>query len=170
MLEAIERQTQRVTRALALTAVTCLLGVALLTMADVLLRWLFHAPIKGLIDAVSLLMAILSAACFPALILGRGNVTIRLIGDAAGRTARRALEAFGSLVTTAFFSLMAWQYVRFAAEMSASGERMAILKWPVGPWWWAVAAMIGVTAAVALLMTLRDIVGGRNQPSGGHSD
>ena len=136
-----------------------LLLLALLTVADVLLRWLFAAPLLGFVDAMSMLMAVIMAACLPALIAGRGNVTIRLLGHAGRPRLQRALEAFGALVTLAVFVLMAWQYVRYAAETTSAGERMGVLQWPVGPWWWAVAALIIVTALVALVVLVREIRG-----------
>jgi len=159
VLGGLERGIRRLTRAIALGAVACLLGLALLTVADVLLRWLFAAPIRGFVDVVSLAMAVIAAACFPALIANRGNVTIRLAEHAGGPGMRRALESFGAAVTLVLFALMAWQYVLYAAEMTSSGERLGILKWPVGPWWWAVAALIAFTALVALAVLAREIAG-----------
>lgn len=159
MLAGLERGIRRLAHWIALGAVACLLGLALLTAADVLLRWLFKAPIRGFIDVASLAMAVIAAACLPALVATRGNVTIRLLGRTGGPGLRRALETFGAAVTLAFFALMAWQYVRYAAEMTSSGERLGILKWPVGPWWWTVAALIIATALVALVVLAREAAG-----------
>jgi TRAP-type C4-dicarboxylate transport system permease small subunit len=102
---------------------------------------------------------VIVAACFPALLANRANVTIRLVGATGGPRLTRVLDAFGALVTVAFFGLMTWQYVGYAAEMTGAGERMAILHWPVGPWWWAVTAMVGATTLVGLIVLLREIKG-----------
>jgi TRAP-type C4-dicarboxylate transport system permease small subunit len=159
MLERLERQVSRLALGLALAATALLLGVAVLTMTDVLLRWLVAAPIRGLLDVVTVLTAVIVAACFPALLANRANVTIRLVGASGGPRLARVLDAFGALVTALFFGLMAWQYVGYAAEMTRAGERMAILRWPVAPWWWAVTAMIGATALVGLVVLAREIRG-----------
>ena len=159
MLASLEREVRRCAHWIALGAVGCLLGLALLTLADVLLRWLFASPIRGFIDVASLAMAVIAAACLPALVAERGNVTIRMVGHAGRPRLRRALESFGAIVTFVFFALMAGEYVRYASEMSSSGERLGILKWPVGPWWWVVAVLISATALVALVVLLREAAG-----------
>jgi TRAP-type C4-dicarboxylate transport system permease small subunit len=151
-MEGLERAAQRGARALALGAAALLLGVAILTLADVLLRWIFSAPIRGFLDLITLANAVIVAACLPALLVTRGNVTIRLVGDWLGPRVAFVLDAFGAFLTLVFFALMAWQYVRYSVEMTSAGERMAILKWPVGPWWWTVTAMIVVTVLAALVV------------------
>ncbi|HEX6321392.1 MAG TPA: TRAP transporter small permease [Burkholderiales bacterium] len=146
---------QSATRWLALGACACLLAIALGTLADVTGRWLFGAPIRGYNDFAALAIAVVCAAFFPALIAQRGNVTVRLVGLLLGRRASRALDTFGALVTFVFFAVMAWQYVRYAAEMARAGERTAILRWEVWPFWWAVALCIAATALVAVMMIFK---------------
>jgi TRAP-type C4-dicarboxylate transport system permease small subunit len=159
VLTALERHAGRVARLLALAAATCLLGVALLTMGDILLRWLFKAPIKGLQDITALACAVIVAAYFPALLARRGNVTIRLFGSFIGSRGTRLLETFGALVTAVFFALMTWKYVEHSAELTRAGESTVVLRWPTGPWWWVVTAMIAITALVALIVLAREMVG-----------
>jgi TRAP-type transport system small permease protein len=159
MLTTLERYVERITRVLALGAATCLLGVALLTMTDVLLRWLFKAPIKGIMDIAALSGAVILAAMFPALLAQRGNVTIRLLGSVCGPRVARLLDSFGALVTAGFFALMTWKYVEYSAEMTRANESTVVLRWPTGPWWWVVTAMIGITALVALIVFAREVAG-----------
>lgn len=149
------------TRWLALGACACLLAIAIGTLADVAGRWLFGAPIRGYNDFAALAIAVVCAAFFPALIARRGNVSVRLLGHVLGPRASRRLDRFGALVTLLFFAAMAWQYVRYAAEMARAGERMAILRWEVWPFWWAVALCIVATALVALAVLL----GGEGAPA-----
>lgn len=143
------------TRWLALGACVGLLVIAIGTLADVLGRWLFGMPIRGYNDFAALTIAVVCAAFFPALIAQRGNITVRLLGGALGPRASRVLDAFGAFVTFVFFAVMAWQYVRYATEMARAGERMAILRWEVWPWWWAVTLAIIATALVALAVLVR---------------
>jgi TRAP-type C4-dicarboxylate transport system permease small subunit len=155
-MERLEQALVRATRGVALAAVACLLGLAALTVADVLLRWLAGAPLRGFNDFAAVASAIVCAACFPALIARRGNVTIRFAGSLLGTRANRWLDAFGALVTALFFLAMTVQYARYSLELTGAGERMAILRWPTGPFWWAVTLMIAVTALVALAVFLLD--------------
>lgn len=152
----------RIARGLAVGAAAALLALALATVADVLLRWLFKAPIRGFLDVAALATAVIVAACFPALIVSRGNITIRLLGSLGGGRFARVLDAFGALVTAGFFSLMTWQYVRYAAEMTRAGETTAILRWVTWPWWWLVTASIAITALTAWVVFVRGAAGRRD--------
>lgn len=143
------------TRWLALGACACLLAIAIGTLADVLGRSLFGAPIRGYNDFAALAVAVTCAAFFPALIARRGNLTVTLLGRALGPRACRLLDGFGAFVTSAFFAAMAWQYVRYATEMARAGERMAILRWEVWPFWWAVTLAIVATAVVSLAVLFK---------------
>lgn len=168
MLEAIEQQVGRITRVLALAAATCLLAVAMLTMADVLLRWLFKAPIRGLMDVTALACAVIIASYFPALLARRGNITIRAFGGVGTGRIGRVLDTFGALVTAVFFALMTWKYIEYSIEMTQANEATVVLRWLTGPWWWVVTTMIGVTTLVALVVLARSFAGGSPAPTDTH--
>ena len=67
----------RFTRRVAFIGLVGLLAVAIATMVDVLLRWLFNSPIEGYEDVSQLLFAVIIAACFPAGLIQGRNITIR---------------------------------------------------------------------------------------------
>lgn len=136
---------------LAAAAVLGLLALAVGTAADVAGRYLFATPIRGFNDLVPLAGAVLLAACMPHVVARRGHIVVDALGQRLGPRAERALNAFGALLTTLFFVLMGWQYVRYAAELRDTGDVMPILRWPVWPWWAAVAACIVTTAVVGAL-------------------
>jgi TRAP-type transport system small permease protein len=160
LLANLERHIDRLALLLALAAAACLLVLALLTMADVLLRWLFSAPIHGLGDFSALVTSVVVAGCFPMLMARRGNVTIRLLGGWLGPRAGRVLDSFGALVTAVFFSLMTWQYIRYSAEMTQANEATPILRWLVGPWWWVVTTLIAIATFAGLVVLVRELTGG----------
>jgi hypothetical protein len=92
---------------------------------------------------------VLLAGCMP-LALARGShIAVTLVGDRLG--CGRMLDRFGRLMTLLFFALMGWQYLRYAAEMKVTGQTMAVLRWPVWPWWGAVALLVLAGAVVGLL-------------------
>ena len=136
----------RLARALAVAATLGLLALALCTAADVTLRYLFARPIPGFIDVAALAGAVLLAACMPHVVACRGNIAVDFVGAHFGPAATRRLNRFGALVTATFFALMAWQFVRYAIDLRQTGETMAVLRWPVWPWWGAVALCIALAA------------------------
>lgn len=150
-MSRLARLTRDLARGLARAAVLGLLVLAVGTTIDVVMRYAFARPIPGFGDVTALGGAVLLAACMPWVVASRSNIVIDLLGRAAGRRTRRRLDAFGEVLAFVFFAVLAWQYVGFALDMYRSGERMAILRWPVWPWWTGVAACIAVTAWVALM-------------------
>lgn len=142
-------RAERLAAALATIAVSGLLALAILITVDVCLRYFFASPIRGFFDVQSLAFAVLLAGCMP-LALARGShIAVTVVGDRVG--GGRVLDRFGRLMTLLFFALMGWQYLRYAAEMKETGQTMAVLRWPVWPWWGAVAVLILVAALVAVV-------------------
>ena len=130
------------TRRVAFVGLIGLLAVAIATMVDVLLRWLFNAPIEGYEDVTQLLFAVIIAACFPAGLIQGRNITIRFLGKGLGPRATLWLEALGAIATFAFFTVVAWQIAAFALEETVKHRFTQTLEMPTAPWWWVVAAIL----------------------------
>lgn len=146
--------TTRVSRAIALIGLAGLLVLALATVLDVFLRWLFNKPIVGLNDTYSMFAAIVIASSFPLCIAQRGNITIRFFGKFLGSRVSNLFEAFGNLVTCAVFSIMSWQLWLYADQLLHDGETTWILNWPVSPWWRGITILVMVNVPVTLVMAL----------------
>jgi len=150
MSARVHRLASQFAESLAGVAVVGLLVLAMVTGFDVLMRFVFRAPIRGMTDITMVAAAVLLSACLPHVVASRANITVMFIGRALGPTAFRVLNFFGSLVTCLFFIVMAWQCALYALDMYVAGETMPTLRWPVWPWWAAVAICISLTAVVAL--------------------
>jgi TRAP-type C4-dicarboxylate transport system permease small subunit len=146
-----EKISSMITRGIALIGLALLLLIALATVLDVLMRWLFNSPIVQLSDTYSLFMALILASCFPLCIYNRGNVTIRFIGNALGPRVRNIFDAFGNLVTMIVFALMAWQFWLYTDQMALDGETTWVLSWPASPWWRAVTILIIICVPVTMV-------------------
>jgi len=154
-LSTLHRRAFTFSELLAGCAIAGLLLLAMVTTLDILLRYLFASPIHGLADVTALAAAVLLAACMPYVVASRGNIMIDFLGRLLGRQAHRGLNLLGAAITGLFFAAMAWQCARFALDMKANGEVMAILRWPVWPWWTVVAGFIALTTLIAFA-TLTD--------------
>lgn len=133
---------QRAASAVALLGAGAILLIALAVMADVLMRFLFNAPILAVDDLTGIFMAVAIACCLPAGIAGKQLVTIRLFGRAAGDATGPWLDCFGDGVSLIFFIVLAWQFVLFARDASASGLGSPVLQIAQAPWWWAVSFVL----------------------------
>ena len=122
LVDSLERATIRATRVIALIGLAALLILAIITMADVGMRWLFNSPLEVVADTNRLMVAIVIATFFPMAIAERHHVTIRFLGTALGPRASAWLDLFGSVFTTAFFAVLAWQLILYTRDLFANGE------------------------------------------------
>jgi TRAP-type C4-dicarboxylate transport system permease small subunit len=153
----------RLARLAAVLGSGLLLALSLAITGNILLRWLFAAPVHAVADLATLVTAVAIAAATPLCFLRRGNITVTLLGDVSARLTPvigRALDLFGALVTLALMSAMAWQLVRYAVQASSSGATTLVLRWPTAPFWWAVAGFFVFAALCTALAVLR----GRSVP------
>lgn len=134
-----------------------LIIVALVTLVDVVGRWLFSAPIDGLSEINRLTVAVITATFFPSALVERHHISIRFLGGWLGATANHVLETFAALVTFAFFTLMGWQFVVYTDELVAGGQTTWTLGWSVGPWWGATTAFLLLCIPIQLLVLVRQL-------------
>ena len=107
-LDLIHRRSLAITQRIALAGVVAMLAVALLTVGDVLARWLANRPIHGLNEMVGMGMAVAVAATFPAGAAQRVNLIIDLLQDRIGNHALGWLKAVAALLLLA----LAWWLLR----------------------------------------------------------
>jgi TRAP-type transport system small permease protein len=131
----------RSTSWIALVGAIGMLVMAIAIMIDVLLRWLFSAPLHGLEDISSLTFAVVIATSFPAGLVQRRNVSVRLISQALPRFSEW-LELLGALALLAFFTIMGWQFFVFTLDLTINWHRTLTIELPQAPWWWVTTTII----------------------------
>ncbi|QOL80970.1 TRAP transporter small permease [Pseudooceanicola spongiae] len=156
-MKMIWTRSHLLARGLALLGFTGLLILALMTTTDVLMRWLFKAPIQGVNDVSSVVMAVVIAACIPANLAMKQNIRVEVFGSLGGKTLHRLLEALSSALTLLFILLIAWEFVPYAASLQANGDRTWVLGWPVWPWWSVAALMMWLAAFVQAMVFVFDL-------------
>lgn len=140
------------TRWLALIGVVGLVAVALVTIGDVLLRWLFNMPVDGVSEISRLVVAVSIASFFPMALAERHHVSIEFLGAALGKRGRLWLDVFAHLATSAFFLVLGWQFILYTIEMRESGETTWLLGWQVAPWWLVTTVFMLICIPVQLVI------------------
>lgn len=146
----------KVSRAMALIGFLGLLILALMTSVDITSRWLFGAPLHGVNDVSAIVMAVVIAACVPANLAARQNITVEFLGNMLGPRGKAFLDGFGGLFTLAFIALMAWQFIPYSMEVTLSGQTTWVLKLPIAPGWWIATALLLISVPVQLVIVLFD--------------
>ncbi|MFN3524715.1 MAG: TRAP transporter small permease [Paracoccus sp. (in: a-proteobacteria)] len=157
-LAQLESGLSSVARGLALLGFAGLLLLASMTTLDVLLRWLFSAPIQGVNDVSAIVMAVVIASCIPANLATRQNIQVEILGPALGPAANRFLRFFSSMVTLAFIVVLAWKFIPYTEGLMTSQRRTWVLGWTIWPWWAAATLFLWCAVAVQILVTLDDAI------------
>ncbi len=166
-LDRPESRSDLVARLCALFGMLALVAFVLMTMIDVLMRWLFNSPINGVADTGPLIVAIVAVAFFPLSLAGRHHVSIGFLGGLLGPRAKAWLEAFASLVTGVFFVLLAWQIVRYTIELRQLGQTTWVVQIPIAPWWVLVSFFMVVCVAVQVSVVIAEFSRAKNWRAGG---
>jgi TRAP-type C4-dicarboxylate transport system permease small subunit len=157
------RRLDRITQNVAIVGFCGLVVMALLITWDGMARYLNAPRISGFADYGEVVFPLVIASCFPAGLLRQTNVTVRVIGTAAGGRVNAALELFGAIVTLAFFGLLIWQFIHLADQYQSGGRTTRTIGIPLAPWWYATIAVMALCVPVQAYVTwawLRALVQG----------
>jgi tripartite ATP-independent transporter DctM subunit len=152
LLAVLEARCILVTQRVALVGVLGMLFIAFSTIADVLLRWLFNAPIAGMGEATSMALAVAVAACLPAGAAQRVNLTVELLNDRVSPRTLARLKVFGQVLLLVFYMLLAWRIGEYAHTLQARNAVTVYLAIPMAPFMWVVAFFLAASALVQALM------------------
>ncbi len=147
-LAALERWTRHVSRVFASIGLLTLIGYAMLTLADGVLRSLASMPIDAVRDLGGLVAALAVLCCFPQAFLQRSNITIRLAHGLLGARAGRAFDVFAAALVAATMVLMAWRFIVYAGQVARAHEATFMLSVPTGPFWYAASVLVCLATAV----------------------
>ena len=146
-MRRIDGWLRATTRLLAVVGMLALFANAFAVVLDAFLRSAFAAPIDRLSDVSGMIFVIAAACCVPAATANRSHITIRALEGRLGPRARAAIETFAALLATLVFALVTWQLGIYVGEVSASGQTLSQIDFPVAPLWVFVTACIGLATA-----------------------
>lgn len=159
MVIRLEHFVREFSKWLALLGLLGLVALALVTIADVMMRWLFASPIDGVSDLYRLIIAVVVASFFPSAFAERSHIAIHFLSAILRTRGRRIMAAFAALVTFGYACVLAWQLVRYTGEVYATGETTWLLGISVTPWWMAATAFIVLCVPVQLVVFMVEASG-----------
>jgi TRAP-type C4-dicarboxylate transport system permease small subunit len=116
-----------------MVASAALVGMMLLTCADVFMRYLFSKPIIGTYDLVSLMGAVLASFAMPYTMLKKGHVAVEILIQYLSRGKQLIIETFTHLIGISLFLVLVWQAILLSRDMKAAGEVTPTLLLPFYP-------------------------------------
>jgi TRAP-type C4-dicarboxylate transport system permease small subunit len=156
MLQTLERTALIATRALSVVGLTALMSLAVMTIADGLMRWIANQPIEGVRDLGGLAIALAIACCFPVVMVEKGNITVRL-AESVSPTLSRVLDVFAAVLVCGVLAALTWQIWLYAGKLAHARETTFVLQIPVAPFWFGVSAILACAVIVQAIVAIRSV-------------
>jgi len=125
-----------------------LVVLMLLTVVDVVSRYLFDWPLRGAFEITELMLLVLIFAGLPLVSHADEHVTMDFIDHFLGGGGRIGLIRIVHALTAAVMGLLTWLTWRKAVVIGGYGDHTDVLKIAIAPFVYFMAGMIGVTGAV----------------------
>jgi len=152
-------------RFLAYASVTVLIAVALATVVDVVLRYVFNAPLFGLQDAAELGLLAVVFLAMPYCGLTGGHVAIDILVERLGAGLRLGALFFARLVGIMVFGILAWRAALAAQQAERFDAASNLLLIPHAPFFWLIAACAALYAIIQIVETAILLARGDANPS-----
>jgi TRAP-type C4-dicarboxylate transport system permease small subunit len=137
-------------RVLGAAAAVLLFGLMVLTTADVIGRYIFNWPLRGAFELTELFLLALIFAGLPLASRADEHVTLDFIDMTLGEKGRLRLRRLIDFVCGAIILGLAWRVWIKAGKIAGYADTTEVLRLPVGPFVYFMAAMVAVTGVVHL--------------------
>ena len=125
----------------------CMMSV---TFVDVVLRYLFNAPLRGSFEVTELMLVVLIFAALPLVSRHEEHVVMDFLDRYLGPRIYRALRALEHVVCAAVMSGLGWLLWQKAGKLAAYGDTTSVLRIELAPFVYAIALLLFVTALIHL--------------------
>ena len=132
-----------------------ILAMMVLTVVDVVGRYLFASPVPGAFEATEVMLVLVIFAGLPVVTARGEHVTVRLALDALPARLRTGLEAVWELAVAVLLAGAAWLLYGRGVTLAGYGDTTVLLRIPLAPVAYAMAALAAVAAVVAVVRIVR---------------
>jgi TRAP-type transport system small permease protein len=147
-----------------------LFGMMTLTFVDVVLRYLFNAPLRGSFEITELMLVVLIFAALPLVSRREEHVVMDFLDRFIPLGIYRALRALEHIVSAAVMTGMGCLMWQKASKLAAYGDTSAVLRIELAPFVYAIALLIFITALIHLALVFSRRRDPREDPVDGTRD
>lgn len=155
--EKLERIGQRLGRLLLAVAAVTLFATLLLTLADVIGRYLLNAPINGKTELTRFMMAGLIAATLPVISAAGGHISVDLFDHRFSRRGAAIRDLVTDGIAACALGVLSYWLVFRADRLQNRGYVSDFLHLPLHPVAYFVAAMVGLAALALVIKLIIDV-------------
>lgn len=152
-------------RALGLTAAAVLFLMMMITAVDVVGRYIFNRPINGGFEITELMLAVLIYCGLPLVSARREHIVIDTFDPFFSRRFKRGLDIAAEVVCAAAFAGLGILIFLRGRRVADYGDTTSVLRIPLAPVVYLMAAMIMITALIHLWLVFIPQVEQQAMPS-----
>jgi len=144
---------------------TLLFSLMLLTLADVVGRYGFNAPINGSFEITELLLAAIIFSALPLVSAKDDHITVDLIDAFVPSFFVWVRDVAITLVTTVILAGISYKVWHKALESVHYGDQTAMLLLPTAPVFFFISIAVGFSSFIALLLAWQYLRAGASSSS-----
>jgi TRAP-type C4-dicarboxylate transport system permease small subunit len=133
-------------------AATLLFSLMILTLADVVGRYGFNAPVNGSFEVTELLLAAIIFSALPLVSARDGHITVDLIDAFVPRFIAWVRDVIIALATSVILAGISYKVWHKALESIRYGDQTAMLLLPTAPVFFFISIAVGISSLIALLL------------------
>jgi TRAP-type C4-dicarboxylate transport system permease small subunit len=135
---------------LGVAASVVLLAMMLLTVVDVVARYLFNRPLRGAFEVTELMLLVLIFAGLPLVSFADEHAVMDFIDRVVGRRGARIVERAVQVVNAAFMFLLCWLVWLKADKIWAYRDATDVLRIVYGPFVYFMAVSLALAGVIHL--------------------
>ena len=132
----------------------------MLTIADVVLRFLFDSPIQGGADMSAMTLVVVVACSIGYSARSGGQVVVELFADAFSEKVSRTVDFGMHLIGLAMLVILVWRLLESGLSASEVGETTTTIHIPFEPFYYILAFGMALYAIVLLVEVIAIVTRG----------
>ena len=146
----MNRWARPLQNALGAASAVVLFSMMLVTAVDVAGRYLFNKPLPGGFEVTEMMLAALIYCGLPLVSARREHIVIDTFESMMPKWLTRALDVAAEAICAVTLAGLGWLIFQRAARVAEYGDTTNVLKLPLAPVVYLMAAMIAVSALIHL--------------------
>jgi TRAP-type C4-dicarboxylate transport system permease small subunit len=154
MFRRFENIVEAASRFVNILGIVVLLGMMMLIVTDVFLRYVFNKPVPGSVEVVEFMMGAVVFMGMAYTGIKKGHIGLGFLVSKMPERRQAFVDIFNFTVSTVFFMLVSWKSLVQTIVLYKSNQTSSVLGIPVYPFLIVLAVGSGLLALVFLIFTV----------------